>query len=140
MGQHSNFQHSFWDVIQEVTYHCIWTIISVGVILRDKRISLGKGLPYTLKSPNKQLMDTFFYFVVSLQSRFYTFVLFFVFNVYIYSSSLRLFMIDPVVSLQPATHRQYFMLALSLPLRWLPVTVVLNTMIALNELFIRPVT
>ena len=49
-------------------------------------------------------------------------------------------MFDPVVSLQPATHRQYFMLALSLPLRWLRVTVVLNTMIALNELFIRPVT
>ena len=140
MGQHSNFQHSFWDVIQEVTYHCIWTIISVGVILRDKRILLRKGLPYTLKSPNKQLMDTFLYFVVSLQSRFYTFVLFFVFNVYIYSSSLRLFMFDPVVSLQPATHRQYFMLALSLPLRRLRVTVVLNTMIALKELFIRPVT
>ena len=43
-------------------------------------------------------------------------------------------MIDPVVSLQPATHRQYFMLALSLPLRWLRVTVVLNTMIALRLL------
>jgi hypothetical protein len=55
-------------------------------------------------------MDTFLYFVVSLQSRFYTFVLFFVFNVYIYSSSLRLFMIDPVVSLLPATHRQYFII------------------------------
>jgi hypothetical protein len=50
-------------------------------------------------------------------------------------------MIDPVVTLQPATRRQYFMLALSLPLRWLHVTVVLNAMIALNELFsIRPVT
>ena len=49
-------------------------------------------------------------------------------------------MVDPVVSFQPATHRQYFKLALSLPLRWLHVTVVLNTMIALNELFIRPVT
>ena len=49
-------------------------------------------------------------------------------------------MIDPVVSLQPASHRQYFMLELSLPLRWLRVTVVLNTMIALNELFIRLVT
>ena len=49
-------------------------------------------------------------------------------------------MIDPVVSLQPATHRHYFMLALSLLLRWLCVTFVLNTMIALNELFIRPVT
>jgi hypothetical protein len=32
------------------------------------------------------------------------------------------------------------MLALSLPLRWLRDTVVLNTMIALNELFISPVT
>jgi hypothetical protein len=49
-------------------------------------------------------------------------------------------MFDPVVSLQPETHRQYLMLALSLPLHWLRVTVVLNTMIALNELFIRPVT
>jgi magnesium-transporting ATPase (P-type) len=88
MGQHSNFQHSFWDVVQEVTYHCIWTMISVGVILRDKRILSRRGLPYTLKSPNKQLMHTFLYFVVSLQSIFYTFVLFFVFNVYIYSSSL----------------------------------------------------
>ena len=114
--------------------------MSVGVILRDKRILLVKGLPYTLKSPNKQLMDTFLYFVISLQSRFYTFVLFFVFNVYIYSSSLRLFMFDPVVSFQPATHRQFLKLALSLPLRWLRVTVVLNTTIALNELFIRPVT
>ena len=42
-------------------------------------------------------------------------------------------MIDPVVSLQPATHRQYFMLALSLPLRWFRVTVVLNTMIAFKR-------
>ena len=49
-------------------------------------------------------------------------------------------MIDSVVSLQPATHRQYFMLASSLPLRWLRVTVALNTTIALIELFIRPVT
>jgi hypothetical protein len=85
-------------------------------------------------------MDTFLYFFVSLQSRFYTFVLFSVFNVHIYSSSLRLFMIDPVASLQPATNRQYFMLALSLPLRWLRVTVVLDIMITLKELFIRPVT
>ena len=112
----------FGDVIQEVTYHCIWTIISVGVILRDKRILLGNVLPYTLKSPNKQLMETFIYFVVSLQSRFYTFVLFFVCNVYIYSSSLRLFMIDPVVSLQPATHRQYLIVsvvfAVTLALRY----------------------
>ena len=23
MGQYLNFQHSFWDVIQKVTYHCI---------------------------------------------------------------------------------------------------------------------
>ena len=132
MGQHLNFQHSFWDVIQEVTYHCIWTIISVGVILCDKRILLERGLPYTLKSPNKQLMHIFLHFVVSLQSRFYTLALIFVFDVNIYSSSLRLFKIDPVVSVLPATNRQYFILALSLPLRWLRITFVLNTLIALN--------
>jgi hypothetical protein len=114
MGRHLNFQHSFWDVIQEVTYHCIWTIISVGVILCHKRILLERGLPYTLKSPNKQLMHTFLHFVVSLQSRFYTLALVFVFDVNIYSSSLRLFKIDPVVSLLPATHWQYFILVLSL--------------------------
>ena len=51
MDQHLNFQHSFWDVIQEITYHCFWTITSVGVILCDKRILLEIGLPYTLKSP-----------------------------------------------------------------------------------------
>jgi hypothetical protein len=55
-GQNLNFQHSFWDVIQEVTYHRIWTIISIGVILCDKQILLERGFPYTLKSPNKQLM------------------------------------------------------------------------------------
>jgi hypothetical protein len=125
MGQHLNFQHSFWDVIQEVTYHCIWTIISVDVILCDKRILLERGLPpYTLKSPNKQLMHTFLHFVVSLQSRFYTLALIFVIDVHIFSSSLRLFKIDHVVSFLTATHGQYFILALSLPLRWLRVTVV----------------
>jgi hypothetical protein len=87
MGQHLHFQHSFWDVIQEVTYHCIWTIISVGVILCDKRILLERRMPYTLKSPNKQLVHTFLHFVVSLQSRFYTLALIFVFDVNIYSSS-----------------------------------------------------
>ena len=130
-----HFQHSFWDVIQEVTYHCIWTIISVGVILCDKRILLERGLPYTLKSPNKQLMHTFLHFVVSLQSRFYTLALVFVFDMNIYSPSLRLFKIHPVVSVLPATNRQYFTLALSLPLRWLRVTFVLNTLIALKEFF-----
>jgi hypothetical protein len=140
MDQHLNFQHSFRDVIQEITYHCIWTITSVGVILCDKRILLGKGLPYTLESLNKQLMYTFLHFVVSLQSRFYTLGLIFVFDVTIYSFSLRLFKTDPVVSVLPATNRQYFILALSLPLRWLRVTFVLNTLIALKELFFRPVT
>jgi hypothetical protein len=87
-------------------------------------------------------MDTFVYFVVSLQSRFYTSVLFFVFNVYIYSSSLKLFMIDPVVSLQPATSNPStifhvsVVFAVTLASRYF----FLNTMIALNELFIRPVT
>jgi hypothetical protein len=140
MDQHLNFQHSFRDVIQAITYHCIWTITSVGVILCDKRILLGKGLPYTLESLNKQLMYTFLHFVVSLQSRFYTLGLIFVFDVTIYSFSLRLFKTDPVVSVLPATNRQYFILALSLPLRWLRVTFVLNTLIALKELFFRPVT
>ena len=48
--------------------------------------------------------------------------------------------IDPVVSVLAATNRQYFILALSLPLHWLRVTFVLNTLIALKELFFRPVT
>ena len=143
MGQHLNFQHSFWDVIQEITYHCIWTITSVGVKLCDKRILLERGLLYTSKSSNKQLMHTFLHFVVSLQSIFYTLGLIFVFDVNIYSSSLRLFKIDPVVSLLAdlaATNRQYFILVFSLPLRWLRITFVLNTLIALKELFFRPVT
>jgi hypothetical protein len=66
--------------------------------------------------------------------------LIFVFDVNIYSYSLRLFKIDPVVSLLPATIRQYFILALSLLLRWLRVTVVLNILIVLKESFFRPVT
>ena len=77
---------------------------------------------------------------VSLQSIFYTLGLIFVFDVNIYSHSLRLFKIDPVVNLLAAIIRQYFILALSLPLRWLRVTFVLNTLIALKELFFRPVT
>jgi hypothetical protein len=83
-------------------------------------------------------MHAFLHFVVSLQSIFYTLGLIFVFDVNIYSYSLRLFKIVPVVSI-PATNRQYFILALSLPLRWLRVTFVLNTLIALKELFFRPV-
>ena len=136
-------------------------------------------------------MHTFLHFVVSLQSRFYTLALIFVFDVNIYSSndacdvtlsvyphraslknmpdhggnrtydlwntspmlcqlsyavwsvrvcdiseqnlvlsismfkfinvSLRLFKSDPVVSLLPATHRQHFILDLSLPFCWLRV-------------------
>jgi hypothetical protein len=69
-------------------------------------------------------MQTFLHFVVSLQSIFYTLGLIFVFDVNIYSSSLRLFKIDPVVNVLPATNQQYFILALSLPLRWLRVTFV----------------
>ena len=134
MGQHLNFQHHFSDVIQEVTYHCIWTIISVAVILCDYRILLERGIPYRLKSANKQLMHTFRHFVVSLPSRFYTLAQIFVFDVNIYSSSLirLIFKSDPVVSHLPATHRQYFILALSLPFRWHCVSFVLNTFIALK--------
>ena len=53
-------------------------------------------------------MQTFLHLVVSLQSIFYTLGLIFVFDVNIYSSSLRLFKIDPVVSVLAATNRQYF--------------------------------
>ena len=42
MGQRLHFQHCFWHVIQEVTYHCILTIISVGVILCNKQNFIGK--------------------------------------------------------------------------------------------------
>jgi hypothetical protein len=87
-------------------------------------------------------MHAFLHFVVSLQSIFYTFTLglIFVFDVNIYSYSLRFFKIDPVVSVLPATNQQYFSLALSLPLHWLCLTFVLNTLIALKELFFMPVT
>ena len=83
-------------------------------------------------------MRTFLHFVVSLQSRFYTLALIFVFDVNIYFSSLRLFKSDPVESLlQQPMHRQYFILALqSLPFGWLRVTFVLNTLIALKQLFL----
>ena len=135
MDQHLNFQHSFRDVIQEITSLHLNYYISWCYTVREVNI-IGN----TLKSLNKQLMYTFLNFVVTLQSRFYTLGLIFVFDVTIYSYSLRLFKIDPVVSVLPATNRQYFILALSLPLRWLRVTFVLNTLIALKELFFRPVT
>ena len=80
-------------------------IISVSVILCDKPVLLERGLPYTLKSPNKQLTHTFLHFVISLQSRFCTLAPISVFFVDIYSSSLRLFKIDLVVSLLLATRR-----------------------------------
>ena len=50
----------------------------------------------------------------------------------IYSSSLRLFKIVLVINLLSATHGQYVIFVLSLPLRWLRVTFVLNTLIALR--------
>ena len=52
-------------------------------------------------------MHAFLDFVVSLQSIFYTLGPMFVSDVNIYSYSLRLFKIDPVVSVLPATNRQY---------------------------------
>ena len=69
---------------------------------------LERGLPYTLKSPNKQLTHIYLHFMVSLQGRFYTLTPISVFHVNIYSSSLTLFKIALVVSLLPATHRPYF--------------------------------
>jgi hypothetical protein len=84
-------------------------------------------------------MHAFLHFVVSLQSIFYTLGPIFIFDMNIYSYILRLFKIDPAVCVLPATNRQYFILALSLQLRWLRVTFVLNTLIAVKELFFRPV-
>ena len=91
------------------------------------------------KSPNKQLAHTFVHFVVRLQSRFYTLTPISVFYVNISSSSLRFFTINPFLSFLPATHRQYFILVLSLPLRRLRVTFVLNISIALKELFFQAI-
>jgi hypothetical protein len=56
----------------------------------------------------------------------------FVFDVNIYSSSLRLLKIEPVVCPLAATNRQSLILELTLPLRWLRITFVLNTLIALK--------
>ncbi len=80
-------------------------------------------------------MHTFLHFVVSLQSIYYTLGLIFVFDVNIYSHGLRLFKIDPVVSLLAAKFDN-IILALSLPIRWLRVTFVLHTLIALKEILI----
>ena len=80
------------------------------------------GTLYTFRSSNKQLNHRFLHFVVSLQSKFYTLAPTFVFDVNIYFSSSRLLTIDPSLSLLQAIHRQYLILALSLPLRWLSAT------------------
>ena len=114
-------------------------ITSVGVILYNKRTPFEGGLLYTFRSSNKQLSHRFLNFVVSLQSKFYTLAPTFVFDVNIYFSSSRLLTIDPSLSLLQATHRQYLILALSLPLRWLSATLVLSTLISLKESLYRPV-
>ena len=76
--------------------------------------------------------------MISLQSTFCTLAPISVLYVDIYSSSLRLFKIDLVVSLLAATRRQYSILVLSLPLRWLRVTFVLNTSIAFKRAIFQP--
>ena len=78
--------------------------------------------------------------MASLQRRFYTLAPISVLYVNIYSSSLRLFKTDLLVGLLSATHGQCLILVLCLLLSWLRVTFVLNTLIALKELFFRPVT
>ena len=101
---------------------------------------VGKRTPIYVESANKQLTHAFLHFVASLQRRFYTLGPISVLYVNIYSSSLRLFKTDLLVSLLSATHGQCLILVLSLPLSWLCVTFVLNTLIALKELLFRPVT
>ena len=92
------------------------------------------GLLYTFRSSNKQLNHRFLHFVVSSQSKFYTLAPTFVFDVNIYFSSSRLLTIsiDPSLSLLQVIHRQYLILALPLPLRWLSATLVLSTLISLR--------
>ena len=111
----------------------------VGVIQYNKRTSFERGLLYTFRSSNKQLNHRFLHFVVSLQSKFYSLAPTFVFDVNIYFSSSRLLTIDPSLSLLQAIHRQYLILALSLPLRWLSATPVLSKLISLKESLYRPV-
>ena len=106
--------------------------LNLNYYMYDKHILL-RGLPCSLKSP----CTHFPHFVVHLRSRFYALALIFVFDANIYPSSLRLFKIDPVISLLPATHQQYFILVLFLLLRWLHFTFVLNTLITLKELLFR---
>ena len=90
---------------------------------------------HTLKSANKQLTHAFLHFVASSQRRFYTLSPISVLYVNIYSPSLRLFKTDLLVShLSEITHRQCLILVLCLPLSWLRVTFVLNTLTALKEL------
>ena len=66
--------------------------------------------------------------------------LIFVFDVNIYSSSLRLFKIAPVVSVLAATQSTIFHFTVVFALHWLHITFVLNTLITSKELFFRPVT
>ena len=101
-----------------------YTITPVSVILYNKRTSFERGLLYTFISPNKQLNHRFLHFVVSLQSKFYTLAPTFVFDVNIYFSSLRLLTIKSV--LESSTSNTSTIFALSLPLRWLSATLVLN--------------
>ena len=71
---------------------------------------------------NKQLMHTFAHFFARLKTRFCTLASTFVFDVNIYSSSLRLFKTDNAMSSTSNPYGQYIILALSWPLRWLRVT------------------
>ena len=79
---------------------------SVSVILYNKQTLFERGLLYTFRSSNKQLNHRFLYFVVSLQSKFYTLAPTFVFDVNIYPSSSRLLTTDLSFSFLQAIHRQ----------------------------------
>ena len=100
-------------------YYISWTELVLFCAISDYYWKEGCHIPVEI-TINKQLMHTFLLnFVVSLQSRFYTLALIFVFDVnmhlqYSSTGSLKLFKIDPVVSRLPAiTHQQYLILLLS---------------------------
>ena len=112
-----------------LNYHISWSY-SVQYISEHH---LKEGFYIRLDHQINSIIFRFLHFVVSLQSKFYSLAPTFVFDVNIYFSSSRLLTIDPSLSLLQAIHRQYLILALSLPLRWLSATLVLSTLISLKE-------
>ena len=123
----STFEFPIWFLrrISRANLPLYLTYLTSWCYSVDKRILLEKTPSLCVEiTKYKQLVYTFLHFVASLKCRFYTLTLIFVSEVNIYPYSLRLLKVDPVVSRLLATNRQYSILALSLLLHWLLVTLV----------------